>query len=92
MAFDQPKKMALTTGCNRGLGKDMALSLARLGMDVVLAFNSNQAPGEAVADEIRRLGGRAAALRLDFSDIASIGAFLALDAEDLNSDGVRPRE
>jgi NAD(P)-dependent dehydrogenase (short-subunit alcohol dehydrogenase family) len=76
MASDETKKVALITGGNRGLGKDMALSLAKMGMDVVLTFNSNQAEGDAVADEIRLLGGRAAALRFDLSDIPSIDGFM----------------
>ena len=69
-------KIALVTGGNRGLGKDMALSLARMGMDVVLTFNTNQAEGEAVVEDIRALGGRAAALRFDLADIAGIDAFI----------------
>ena len=69
-------KIALVTGGNRGLGKDMALSLARMGMDVVLTFNTNHAEGEAVADYIRKQGGRAAALRFDLADIAAIDGFI----------------
>jgi len=76
MASDDAKKIALITGGNRGLGKDMALSLARMGMDVVLTFNANQPEGEAVADEIRGLGRRAAALRFDLSDISAIEDFI----------------
>ena len=76
MAADETKRIALVTGGNRGLGKDMALSLARMGMDVVLTFNTNQAEGEAVAEEIRRLGGRSAALRFDLADIAAIDGFM----------------
>lgn len=70
------RKIALVTGGNRGLGKDMALSLARMGMDVVLTFNSNQADGEAVAEEIRGLGGRAEALALDLSDVSGLDGFM----------------
>jgi NAD(P)-dependent dehydrogenase (short-subunit alcohol dehydrogenase family) len=70
------KKIALVTGGNRGLGKDMALSLARMGMDVVLTFNSNPAEGEDVAQEIRQLGGRAATLQFDLTDIAAIDGFI----------------
>jgi NAD(P)-dependent dehydrogenase (short-subunit alcohol dehydrogenase family) len=76
MAAGDAKKIALITGGNRGLGKDMALSLARMGMDVILTFNSNPDEGEAVADEIRELGGRAAALRFDLTDIAAIDSFM----------------
>jgi NAD(P)-dependent dehydrogenase (short-subunit alcohol dehydrogenase family) len=76
MANDEIRKTALVTGGNRGLGKDMALSLARAGMDVVLTFNSNAEEGEAVAQDIRILGGRAAALRLDLTDIAAMDGFI----------------
>lgn len=76
MATDGTRKIALVTGGNRGLGKDMALSLAAAGMDVVLTFNSNAAEGEAVAVEIRALGARAAALQFDLTDIAAIDGFV----------------
>jgi NAD(P)-dependent dehydrogenase (short-subunit alcohol dehydrogenase family) len=70
------RKIALVTGGNRGLGKDMALSLAAMGMGVVLTCNSNPAEGEAVAEEIRARGGRAAVLRFDLTDIAGIDGFI----------------
>ncbi|HZC16527.1 MAG TPA: SDR family oxidoreductase [Caulobacteraceae bacterium] len=76
MADDETRKIALVTGGNRGLGKDMALSLAARGMDVVLTFNAHEAEGLAVADEIRGLGVRAAALRFNLSDIAAIDGFI----------------
>lgn len=76
MGQQQVKKIALVTGGNRGLGKDMALSLARIGMDVVLTYNSNREEGEAVVNELRGLGARAAALRFDLSAISEIDAFL----------------
>ena len=70
------KKIALVTGGNRGLGKDMALSLAAQGRDVVLTFNSNAAEAETVVGEIRAAGGRAAALQLDLADIAGLDGFI----------------
>jgi len=76
MTQSQTKKIALVTGGNRGLGRDMALSLAQMGMDVVLTYNTNRQEGEAVVDEIGKLGGRAAALRFDLSDVSAFDAFL----------------
>ena len=76
MTSDTRNKIALITGGNRGLGKDMALSLAKLCMDIVLTFNSNPAEGEAVAQEIRLRGGRAAALRFDLSDTPAVDGFI----------------
>lgn len=76
MASNDAKRVALITGGNRGLGKDMALSLARKGMDVVLTFHAHCEEGEAVAEEIRAMGGRAAALRLDLTDISAIEPFM----------------
>ncbi|MBL8553105.1 MAG: SDR family oxidoreductase [Phenylobacterium sp.] len=72
----QANKIALVTGGNRGLGKDMALSLARMGTDVVLTFNSNAAEADAVVSEIRALGARAAALRFDLTDITGLDGFV----------------
>jgi NAD(P)-dependent dehydrogenase (short-subunit alcohol dehydrogenase family) len=76
MSSETTKKIALVTGGNRGLGKDIALSLARMGMDVVLTFKSNSAEGDAVVDEIHQLGGRAAALRFDLSELSAMGTFV----------------
>ena len=35
-------KIAVVTGGSRGLGKNMALALAKKGIDVVLTYNSNK--------------------------------------------------
>ena len=69
-------KIAIITGGSRGLGKDMALSLARVGIDVVLTYHSNKQEGDKVADTIRGLGGKAVALQFDVSQISSFDAFL----------------
>ena len=74
--MSETRKIALITGGNRGLGRDMVLSLARMGMDVVLTFQTHEAEGEAVAHEVRALGGRAAVLRLDLADTSALDGFL----------------
>lgn len=70
-----PRKIALITGGSRGLGRNAALHLARRGIDSILTFRSRQDEAQAVIDEIERLGGRAAALRLDVGDSATFPAF-----------------
>lgn len=84
MTVTQSRKLALVTGGNRGLGKDMALSLAATGMDVVLTYRTNREEGEAVAEEVRRAGGRAATLRFDLSNMPVIDDFIARLRSTLN--------
>ena len=68
-------KIALVTGGSRGLGKNMALSLAQKGIGVILTYHSQQAEAAAVVAEIQALGQPAAALQLDAADTKSFAAF-----------------
>ena len=68
-------KIALVTGGSRGLGKDMALSLARKNIDVLITYLNKQAEAEAVVAEIEGLGGRAAALPLNVAEAQGFDAF-----------------
>lgn len=61
-------KIALVTGGSRGLGKDMAINLAKKGLDVVLTYHTNQTKAENVVAEITSLGQKAIALQLDVSN------------------------
>ena len=64
-------RIALVTGASRGIGRAVALELARAGADVALAAR-NAAPAEDVAAEIRALGRRAFAFGLDVSDFEAV--------------------
>ena len=68
-------KIALVTGGSRGLGRNIALQLARNGADVVLTYRQKQAEGEAVVAEIEALGRKAVALPLDVGETKSFAAF-----------------
>ncbi len=70
-------KIALVTGGSRGLGKNMALSLAQKGIDVLLTYHSQQAEAGAVVAEIKGHGRQAAALPLDAGNSGSFDAFFA---------------
>lgn len=68
-------RIALVTGSSRGLGRDMALQLARAGNDVVVTYRARAQEAEAVVREIARLGRRAVALQLDTGEVAGFEAF-----------------
>jgi NAD(P)-dependent dehydrogenase (short-subunit alcohol dehydrogenase family) len=70
------KKIALVTGGSRGLGKDMALSLGKKGIDVILTYHTNQEEAEKVVQEIQSGGRAAAALRFDAADVGGIDGFM----------------
>lgn len=70
-------KIALVTGGSRGLGKNMAIALAKKGIDIILTYNSNKAEADNTVAEIRALGQNAEAFRLDTGNIQSFDAFLA---------------
>lgn len=69
-------KIALVTGGSRGLGKDMALSLAKKGIDVILTYQASKDKAEEVVKDIRTMGQQAIALPFDISDFKSIDAFV----------------
>ena len=68
-------KIALVTGGSRGLGKDMARSLAKKGIDVVFTYHSNKPEAEKVAAEIESLGQKAYVFQLDAGDVKSFDDF-----------------
>lgn len=71
----QTRKIALITGGSRGLGKNTALALAAKGIDVVLTYNSKKEEAEATVQAIAELGGKAAALQLDVTQVSGFAAF-----------------
>lgn len=70
-------KIALVTGSSRGLGRAIALQLARSGADIVVTYRTGRAEAEAVVAEIQTLGRRAVALPLDVARASSFEAFAA---------------
>lgn len=78
-------KIALVTGGSRGLGKDMAISIARKGIDVILTYRTKEEEANAVVHEIESLGQNAVALQLDMANFNSIGSFMQQVIETLQS-------
>ena len=69
----------LVTGSSRGIGRAVALRLARAGYDLVLHCRSRRDEAEAVAAEIRALGRDARILQFDVADRAACRAALEAD-------------
>jgi NAD(P)-dependent dehydrogenase (short-subunit alcohol dehydrogenase family) len=73
--MENKNKIALVTGGSRGLGKNMAMSLAQKGLDVVLTYHSKKEEAESVVAEIEKLGQKAVALQLNVADVSSFDLF-----------------
>jgi NAD(P)-dependent dehydrogenase (short-subunit alcohol dehydrogenase family) len=69
-------KIALVTDGSRGLGRNMAVSLAKKGNDVILTYNSNQEEADHVVATIQSLGQHAAAFQLDSGNVQSFNGFI----------------
>ena len=91
-------KIVLVTGAQRGIGRAIASRFARAGADVALNFLDDRAAAESIADEIRRVGRRAATIAADVSRPGEARRLVA-DAESalgpidvlVNNAGVFPR-
>jgi 3-oxoacyl-[acyl-carrier protein] reductase len=62
----------LVTGASGGIGRAIARAAARAGADVAVTYRRNEARALELEREIRGLGRRAAAIRLDLTDDASV--------------------
>ena len=80
--IDLTGKAALITGGSRGIGKSIALRLARQGADVAFSYRGNADAAKATAAEIESIGTKALAIQGDVKDPASAEAVVraALEA------------
>ncbi|WP_435622756.1 SDR family NAD(P)-dependent oxidoreductase [Flagellimonas sp.] len=79
------KKIALVTGGSRGLGKDMAINLAKRGLNVVITYNSNAKAALETVELIEKEGGNGIAIQLDARNIKSFVGFKNSLTEELQS-------
>ena len=64
-------RTALVTGGSRGIGRAVAVMLARSGADVAIGYRSRAAEADAVVEEVRALGRRAVAIGGDLAEPAA---------------------
>ncbi|NML59998.1 3-oxoacyl-ACP reductase FabG [Massilia sp. RP-1-19] len=74
-------KSVLVTGSSRGIGKAIALRLAKDGYDVVLHCRSKRGEADAVAAEVEAMGRKARVLQFDISEREATAAALTADIE-----------
>jgi 3-oxoacyl-[acyl-carrier protein] reductase len=70
-------RVALVTGASRGIGRGIALRLARDGFDVVVNFASSVSKAQAVAEEIRAMGQQSWTLKADMADLVAARSAVA---------------
>jgi 2-deoxy-D-gluconate 3-dehydrogenase len=74
--FDLTGKVALVTGCKRGIGKAMALALAEAGADVIGVSANLALQDSEVEIEIKALGRKFTAYQCDFGNREALKAFI----------------
>ena len=68
-------QIALITGASRGLGRNIALHLAKRGVHIIGTYRSGATEAESLMREIEAQGGKAAILPLDITDVSSYQTF-----------------
>mgnify|MGYP003582446791 CR=1 FL=1 len=80
--FQLNGKLALVTGCKRGIGKAMALALAEAGADIIGVSASLEAASSEVEQEVLASGRKFYAYQCDFSNREALNTFIKKVKED----------
>lgn len=77
-------KVAIVTGSARGIGAEIALTLARAGAKVVVNYVENKMAADKVCAAIVKAGGECSAVQADVSDPAAVQKLFTAAAEQFN--------
>jgi len=69
-------KTAIVTGASRGIGKAIAIELAKKGANVVVNYNSSHDEATSIVNLIKQMGGNAIAVQADVSDATQATALI----------------
>ena len=78
-------RVALVTGGSRGIGRGIALEMAREGADVVVNYRKDRGAAEHTAEAVRNLGGRAIVAEADVSDFDAVTKLVDLAVKTLGA-------
>jgi NAD(P)-dependent dehydrogenase (short-subunit alcohol dehydrogenase family) len=84
--INDSNKVALVTGGSRGLGRDMAIQLAKKNFAVIITYNSNKEAADKVIEDVKTIGKNACAMHLDVTKCNTFDAFVRQVKEKLLSD------
>jgi len=76
MSINHRVKTALVTGGGRGIGKEIAYSLGRDGVNICITYNTDEASALNVVDQLQTLDVKAHALQLDLAATKNIDTFV----------------
>lgn len=69
-------KTAIVTGASRGIGRAIAMELAKQGADVVVNYSGNEQKALEVVEQIKQLGQNSIAVQANVDDQASVEALV----------------
>lgn len=69
-------KVALVTGAGRGIGREIALTLASYGADVIVNYNGSKEKADEVVSEIEKMGRKAVAVQCSVADFDACGEMI----------------
>ncbi|MEE9198709.1 MAG: SDR family oxidoreductase, partial [Dehalococcoidia bacterium] len=74
-------RAAIVTGASRGIGRGIALAMAKAGADVLVNYASNRQGAEETAKEVQSMGRKAVAYQADVKDLDRVKAMMAAAVE-----------
>jgi len=79
------EKVALVTGASRGIGREIALELARKGHAVAINYAGNEAKANEVAEAVRELGQKALVVKANVANENDVKEMVKLVVQELGS-------